>query len=122
MASWTAGFTQLTAWEVAFEVGDEVLSLAARFPHPFLFSLGSQMMRAALSVPVNIAEGYGRRHSKDKARFYEIAHASGDELKCLLLFARKRKLMTEDVFQSLMERLDRACRLVHGLMASMDAR
>lgn len=122
MADWQAGFMGLEAWQVAQEVGGEIYDRASRFPHPHLYALGGQMMRAALSLPVSIAEGFGRRQPRDKAQFYWISHASGDELKGLLLFARDRKLIPLSVFDSLMTRLDRACRLVYGLIESMNRR
>ena len=120
MATWTAGFTQLTAWQVAYQVGLEVYDLACGFPHPHRFALAGQLQRAAISLPTNVAEGFGRRHGRDKARFYEIAHASGDELKCLLFFARDKKLCSLETFESLMTALDRACRLIYRLMEGME--
>jgi len=121
MAEWFAEFTRLKAWQAAYGAGIEIYNLACEFPHPHLYSLGAQLQRAAVSLPTNIAEGFGRRRSREKAHFYSISHASGDELKCLLFFARDRGLVPPERFESLMRRVDEACRLVFGLMQGMDS-
>jgi four helix bundle protein len=121
MPDWYAEFTRLKAWQVAYGVGIEIYNLVCAFPRPHLFSLGPQLQRAAISLPTNIAEGFGRRRSRDKAHFYSIAHASGDELKCLLFFARDGGLLPPERFESLIRRVDEACRLVFGLMEGMDS-
>jgi four helix bundle protein len=73
MANWEAGFTRLEAWQVAHEVGGEIYDRASRLPHPHLYALGGQLMRAALSLPVNIAKGFGRRFPREKAQFYSVS-------------------------------------------------
>ena len=119
MAEWNAAFTKLKAWQLAYAVGLEIYNLACALPHPHLYSLGGQLQRAAISLPTNISEGFGRRRSRDKAHFYTIAHSSDEELKCLLFFARDGRLIRPDRFESLMSRLDEACRLTHGLIDGM---
>ena len=120
MADWDARFMQLKAWQVAYEVGLEVYQLARGFPRQDQYSLGGQLQRAGVSMPTNIAEGYARRRSRDKAHFYTIARSSGEELKSLLLLARDVGLLPLPRFDSLMRRLDEACRLTHGMIEAMD--
>ncbi|HEX7900664.1 MAG TPA: four helix bundle protein [Planctomycetota bacterium] len=110
----------LKAWQAAYGVGREIYDLASSLPHPHLFGLGGQLQRAAISFPTNIAEGFGRRRSRDKAHFYTVARSSGDELKCLLLFARDGGLLLPDRFEALITRVDEACRLTYGLIESMN--
>jgi four helix bundle protein len=112
-------FTKLKAWQVAYGIGLELYGLACRFPHPHLFALGGQVQRAALSLSNNIAEGFGRRRSRDKAHFYTMAYASGMELKNLLFFARDLRLVPAERFPFLFARLDEACRLTRGLTEGM---
>jgi four helix bundle protein len=52
------------------------------------------MQRAALSIPANITEGFGRRRPKDKARFYNIAEASADELRYYFILAKDLKYVS----------------------------
>jgi four helix bundle protein len=121
MSTWRAEFTRLKAWQLAYDVGLEIYKLAARFPHPHLFSLGSQLSRAAVSLSTNIAEGYGRRAARDKAHFYVIAHSSAEELKNLLFFARDLCLIDEPRVESLLSRVDESSRILHGLIEAMDS-
>ncbi|HEX7897702.1 MAG TPA: four helix bundle protein [Planctomycetota bacterium] len=114
-----AEFTKLRAWQAAYAVGLEIYNLACRFPHPHLFALGGQLQRAALSMSNNLAEGSGRRGSRDKKHFYVIAYASGAEAKNMLFFARDLQLISAERFDSLFARLDETCRLIHGLLEGM---
>ena len=119
MAAWNAEFAKLKAWQAAYAVGREIFQLASALPHPHLYTLGGQLQRAAISMPTNIAESFGHRRSRDKAHFYTIAHSSGEELKCLLFFARDGGLLGPERFEALMIRLGEAGRLIYGLIEGM---
>ena len=116
MSEWRADFTGLEAWQKACDVVEAVYSLTRSFPREELYGLGGQMRRAAVSMPTNIAEGYARRHPRDKGRFYVIARSSGEELKSLLFLARRLKFVEADWFETVLRLLDHACRLTHGLV------
>jgi four helix bundle protein len=74
-------FEQLDVWREAHLLVLAVYGITAGFPDEEKYGLVSQMRRAAVSVPANIAEGFKRRHWKDKARFYNMAHSSLEELR-----------------------------------------
>ena len=76
----TTSFTQLEVWQKTRQLTLGIYKLTERFPKHQLFSLTSQAQRAVLSIGANIAEGYGRRAPKDKARFYTMSKSSGEEL------------------------------------------
>jgi four helix bundle protein len=116
MPEWRADFTRLEAWQKACDVVEAVYSLTRSFPREELYGLGGQMRRAAVSMPTNIAEGYARRHPRDKSRFYVIARSSGEELKSLLFLATRLNFVEADSFETIMGLLDHACRLSHGLI------
>lgn len=69
-------FEDLKVWQHAHRLVLDVYFLSAGFPKHELFGLTSQLRRAAVSVPVNIAEGFKKRGSADKVRFYNIAQGS----------------------------------------------
>ena len=115
MSEWRAEFTCLKAWQVACDVADEIYALTEAYPRREIFGMINQMRRAAISISTNVAEGYGRRHPKDKARFYEIARASGEELKSLMCVSFRFGYVEHDRFESAMTNIDHACRLVFGL-------
>jgi len=82
------GFENLEVWQIGRDLVLKVYALTASLPQSEAFGLTAQIKRAALSVPANIAEGFGRYHYMDKARFYLNARGSLYELKSHLLIAR----------------------------------
>jgi four helix bundle protein len=107
-------FTQLIVWQKAHWVRLEVFRVTDTFPPSQNYRLTAQMQTAALSVPGNIAEGFGRRHPRDKAKFYTIAKGSADELKDYLIFARDRGYWPEN--QEVRNKLDEVCRMLRRLI------
>ena len=81
-------FRDLLVWRKAHESVLEVYRLSAEFPKAELYGLTSQIRRAAVSVPANIAEGFKRRSKAEKARFLNIAHASLEECRYYLILAK----------------------------------
>jgi four helix bundle protein len=81
-------FEDLDVWRQAHALVLEVYRLTNGFPDHEKFGLVSQMRRAAVSVPANIAEGFKKRGSKDKANFYNIAQGSLEELRCHYILSR----------------------------------
>jgi four helix bundle protein len=75
------------------------------------------MQRAAVSVPANIAEGFKRQGSSDKVRFYNIAQASLEELRCY--FILRHDLGYPFNYQSFAESADRIARMLCGLSTSV---
>jgi len=84
----TTRFTQLEVWKKAHQNAVDVYRMTRDFPGHERFLMVSQMRRAAISIPANIAEGYGRRAPRDKARCYTISQGSAEELGYLLILAR----------------------------------
>ena len=72
-------FEDLVVWQEAHAFVLSVYRLSSRFPREEVFGLTSQLRRAAVSVPANIAEGFKRAGKPDKLRFYNMAQASGEE-------------------------------------------
>ena len=84
-------YKDLIVWQKADTLSMVIHKMTKTFPPEERFRLADQMRSAASSIPMNIAEGFGRWSPKDRARFYEIAKGSGDELKVQLNQARDRK-------------------------------
>ncbi len=80
-------FENLTAWQRAKDLAKMVYLLVAKFPQYEQFALSSQVRRAVISVPSNIAEGSGRMSYKEKIHFLEIAYGSLLETYCQLQIA-----------------------------------
>ncbi len=78
----------MNVWKAAHQVTVKIYRVTRKFPDEERYGLTSQMRRAAVSIPANIAEGYGRRKAQDKARFYNISRGSAEELKYHLILAK----------------------------------
>jgi four helix bundle protein len=81
-------FENLEVWQIGRDLVTKVYTLTASLPQSEAFGLTAQIKRAVLSVPANIAEGFGRYHYMDKARFYLNARGSLYEPRSHLLIAR----------------------------------
>ncbi len=71
-----AKYTDLVVWQEARSLAKLVYELTKRFPPDEVYGLSSQMKRAAVSIPSNIAEGFGRASAKEKNQFYYVANGS----------------------------------------------
>ena len=109
----TTSFTQLKVWEKAHRVTLEVYKLTGPFPAEERYGLVTQMRRAAVSVPANIAEGFARRGSRDRARFYTIARASAEERKYYFILSKDLGYVSD--VRSLQASLDEVCAMLHRL-------
>jgi four helix bundle protein len=104
---------QLIVWQKAHQLTLGVYKLSRSLPKDERFGLTSQMQRAAVSIPANIAEGFVRAGSKDKARFYNIGRASAEELRYYFLLARDLGYIPE--LPPLTGILDEVCAMLHRL-------
>jgi four helix bundle protein len=91
----TVSYKNLEVWQKARELVAEVYLLSESLPPAEQFGLTSQMRRAAVSIPSNIAEGYGRDSAKAYGQFLRIAKGSVNELETLLILAADLRLMKE---------------------------
>jgi four helix bundle protein len=81
-------FQDLIVWQKAHNLVLRVYRLTATYPKNEIFGLVSQMRRAAVSVPANLAEGFKRKGQPDKARIMNIAQSSLEELRYYFLLSR----------------------------------
>jgi len=77
-------YRELQVWQKGMVLVTEVYLLTNKFPKEELYALTSQIKRCAVSIPSNIAEGFGRRHKQDYIRFLEISRSSLYELQTQL--------------------------------------
>lgn len=115
-------FQELDAWRKAHGLALEVYHLTQRFPQDERFGLVSQMRRAVASVPANIAEGFGRRSTKDFVRYLEIASGSLEETRYFLILSRDLEYLKPDDYSGLSNKCDEVGRLLGGLAQSLRKR
>jgi four helix bundle protein len=113
-------FEQLEVWQHAHRLVLEVYRITSHMPSDRRFGLCSQMQRAGVSTPANIAEGFKRRGKADKIRFYNIAEASLDELRYYFILCRDLGYTLD--YESVARDADRIARMLAGLIKSVDTR
>ncbi len=100
-------FSDLLVWRKAHEFVLAVYAFTAGFPKPETYGLVSQMRRAAVSIPANIAEGFRRRGKADKARFLNIAEGSLEECRYYLILAQDLGYGETAVLNTLLQEVSR---------------
>ncbi|MFC1621459.1 four helix bundle protein [Candidatus Omnitrophota bacterium] len=83
----TKGFKDLIVWQKAFRLVLEIYKTTKDFPKSEVYGLAQQMRRAAVSIPSNIAEGYGRQHKGEYKQFLSISYGSSSELETQYLLS-----------------------------------
>jgi four helix bundle protein len=108
-------YTKLIAWQKADELVMKIYQETKHFPREEIYGLTSQLRRAVLSVPTNIAEGMGRQTQKDRAHFMVLAGASLAEVGYLVDVAHRLGYMQEDAFNTTIGLHDEISRVLYGL-------
>ncbi len=110
-------FQKLEAWQMAMSLVEEVYTRTRNFPEEELFGLTSQMRRAAISIPSNIAEGASRAGTKEFQHFLHIARGSAAELETQWLLAGKLGYCSAT--DEWMATLTSVKRLINGLIRAL---
>ena len=82
-------FESMPVWQKGMELAERVFAITEKLPRKEDYGLTSQIRRSALSVPGNIAEGFGRKHTKEKLNFYWVSRGSLAETKSHLIYGFK---------------------------------
>ena len=99
-------YNNLQIWQQAMDLVEDIYILTASFPTDEKFGLVSQMNRAAVSIPSNIAEGAGRNSDKDFAHFISIAIGSLYELNTQIVLSERLGYINQSQSQELQKKLD----------------
>ena len=94
----------------------DVYALTELLPREELYGLTSQMRRAAVSIPANIAEGFRRYHPKEHKQFLSIAMGSAAELETELLLAERLRFIPGEALKSLSSKLESLGRMLTAIM------
>ena len=109
-------YKDLAVWQSAMQLVREIYSCTRAFPRDELFALSSQMRRAAVSVPSNIAEGKGRYSQKELLQFLHKSRGSLMELETQILIATDLGYLEEPSQRTLMSTLLKVTQLLNGLI------
>ncbi|HTV00907.1 MAG TPA: four helix bundle protein [Luteitalea sp.] len=115
-------YRELEAWQHAMDLAVLVLRAAPALPSDERFGIGSQLRNAAVSVPSNIAEGYGRGSRPDYLRFLHMSRGSLNEVTTLFLLIERLSYLPLDTLPPLFATADRVGAMLHRLIRSLEVR
>ena len=113
-------FTDLETWKEGHKLVLLIYKLTNKFPKDELYGIVSQMRRCVVSITSNVAEGFSRKSSKDKIRFYVMALGSITELQNQLIISRDLDYINEGEFDESVEQLIKTQKLVNGLVRFLE--
>lgn len=112
-------YHKILVWQRAHELTKRVYAATKGFPREELFGLTSQIRRAAVSIPANIAEGAGRGGRREFARYLDVAFGSASELEYYALLAYDLKLLPESDYRAVSAELGEIKRMLAGFARSV---
>jgi len=112
-------FKQLRIWNKGIEIVEDVYRLTKAFPREELYGLISQMRRAAISIPSNVAEGFKRFHSKEYRQYLHITLGSAAELETEAIISRKLDYLDEAQLNILSDKIDQFSKMTSALLKKL---
>lgn len=104
------------------DLAQEIYSIVKFFPNEEIYSLTSQVRRCVVSIPSNIAEGYGRQSLLEYIRFLRISRGSLNELQTQLELAFRFNYINENNLQNLMDKTNEIGRMLNSLISKLEAK
>ena len=111
-------FEKLKVWQQAKQFSLDIYDATKEFPGEEKFGIVSQIRRAAISIPSNIAEGTARQSRKDQAHYSQIAYSSLMEVVCQLDIATELKFMESEYFETLRKKAADLSYMINALYKS----
>ena len=113
-------YRDLEVWQKTMDLVVECYRVSETFPKAELYGLSSQLKRAAVSIPANIAEGHGRTHTKEYLNHLSIVYGSLMELETHLQIAARLNCLNNSSLQPLLDKTAEIGRIVNGLIQSLN--
>ena len=112
-------FKELIVWQKSRVLVKNLFILTKKYPKDERYEIVSQMRRAAVSIPSNIAEGSGRNSNKDFRRFLDIAVSSAYELETQIIISSDLGYISEDEFNSITKDIYEVQKMIYGFKKSL---
>ena len=113
-------YKELKVWQKSYRLCLEVYRITAGFPKDEKFGLTSQIRRAVVSVPSNIAEGYGRKTTADYIKSLYIAYGSNCELETQIMLSGDLDYIDSDIGKVIMSEINEVERMLKALIKSLE--
>ena len=115
-----SNYKELKVWQKAYQLCLEIYKMTRAFPKEEQYNLTSQIRRAAVSIPSNIAEGYGRNTTPNYIRSLHIAYGSLCELETQFMLAGDLKYLPMETVENSLEHIREVERMLKALVASLE--
>ena len=112
-------FRELRVWQLGMELTEKIYHLTSDFPKSETYGLSSQMRRAAVSIPSNLAEGHGRNSTKEFLQFIAIAFGSICELETQILLSHRLKYIETKDLETTSALLTETSKTIRGLQKAL---
>lgn len=113
-------FRELKIWKIGIEVSKSVFVLTKSFPSEEKYSLVAQLVRCAVSIPSNIAEGCGRKSAKELSQFLSISLGSAFELETQLIISNDFNYIEQTKFDDIVARVHELQKMIIGFQNSLN--
>ncbi len=113
-------FKELKVWKAGIEISKVIFKLTKSFPPEEKYGLVTQMVRSAISIPSNIAEGCGRKSNKEFHQFLNIALGSSFELETQLIIAKEFNYVNQESFETSCTLITDIQKMINGLQKSLN--
>jgi four helix bundle protein len=115
-------YRDFEVWKKAMDLVVACYTLTKQFPKTEIYGLSSQLQRAAVSIPANIAEGRQRQHSKEFCQHLSIACGSLAELETHIQIAGRLDYINEDQLKDVLDKTTEIGRMLNGLRRSIETK
>ena len=112
-------FKELIVWQKARKLVKEIYLILKSFPEDEKYGIISQIRRASISIPANIAEGAGRNTDNDFGRFLDIANGSSFELETLIILSFDLEYLLKSDFENIINKIEEIQKMIYSLRNKM---
>lgn len=112
-------YKRLDVWNEAHQLTMEIYKTTIAFPSEEKFGITSQIRRAAVSVPTNIAEGQGRSNNKEFINFLRISKGSASEVEYLIFLSYELGYLDRQIYFSLLDKTQKILAMLNSLITSL---
>jgi four helix bundle protein len=113
-------YRELEVWQLGMDLAEECYRVTKGFPKEELLGMTSQIRRAAVSIPANIAEGQGREHTKEFLHHLSVARGSLMELETHLMLSQRVGLLDQATTAPILTQTERISRMLSGLRKALE--
>ena len=114
-------YKELIIWKKGIEIVKSIYQVVKQFPPEEKYGVVSQITRAAISIPANIAEGSSRNSDKDYARFLQLALGSAFEVQTYLVVAKEMNMANTSDIEQIEVQLEEEIKMIHKFIKTLTA-